>query len=307
LKKVGIPDLVMNDFFTNISSSYARRAMVNYIELNQDKVSMTITTALTGFYLCGGLRTSSFPVCRTKMANHKRVLALMEYMTDGTPASIAQKHVELREYVSDADFGWAHQAMLNLIGEGVQTFDLPSTVPAMLNPMMYWTSSDLLAVDPTLFEPGVETLFAILSRAAIQRSYSTYGTSCTKSVVDSKSSVIYIQGYGYTITIIALILQLLATAIAILAFIPWIVSSVPSGPAMRALLENAYFTALLADSNLGDGLKGLSNAPSHAIWQTLDRDVRIGEAIGTQDDEIGHITMDKTKFVTPLINGRRYS
>ena len=71
--------------------------------------------------------------------------------------------------------------------------------------------------------------------------------------------------------------------------------------------ESIYFTALLADSNLSDNLKGLCNAPTHAVWQSLDIVVRIGESIMTQDEEIGHITMDKPKVVRPMVNARRYA
>ena len=88
---------------------------------------------------------------------------------------------------------------------------------------------------------------------------------------------------------------------------PWLISNVPAGPAIRALNESIYFTTLLADSNLGDNLKGLCNAPTHAIWQSLDVIVRIGESIMTQDEAVGHITMDKPKVVRPLINARRYA
>ena len=94
---------------------------------------------------------------------------------------------------------------------------------------------------------------------------------------------------------------------AILAYVPWIVTNVPLSPSIRAMKENIYFTTLLADSNMGDNLKGLCNAPTHQIWQSLDIVVRIGESIMTQDEEVGHITLDKPKVVRPLVNARRYN
>ena len=95
--------------------------------------------------------------------------------------------------------------------------------------------------------------------------------------------------------------------LAVAAYIPWLFSSVPAGPAIRAMNESIYFTALLADSNLSDNLKGLCNAPTHAVWQSLDIIVRIGESIMTQDEAVGHITMDKPKVVRPMVNARRYA
>ena len=102
-------------------------------------------------------------------------------------------------------------------------------------------------------------------------------------------------------------IQIFCTILATLAFVPWLLSDIPAGPAIRAMKECIYFATLLSDSNLADNLKGQSNSATHQLWQSLDIIVRIGESIMTQDEEIGHITMDKAKVVRPMSNGRRYA
>ena len=116
-----------------------------------------------------------------------------------------------------------------------------------------------------------------------------------------------IAPYGAQFAYSALCIQLILSICGTLAFIPWLLNHTPAGPAIRAVKESAYFTTLLADSSFGDNLRGLCNAPTFAIWQSLDLVVQIGESMETVEDLNGHITMDKKKLVRRLTNGRKYA
>ena len=176
----------------------------------------------------------------------------------------------------------------------------------MIHPALYWTSSDLLTVNPSLYEAGMETFFTILLRAGIQRTYSTEGVSCIRNVVLETKSKLTIGDYGFKTAVVMLTSQLIFSVAAMLAFVPWLINTSPAGPAIRAVKEFIYFTTLLGDSNYSDNIRNLCNAQTFAIWQGLDVKVRVGEAVDTVDEDMGRITMDKIKIVRQLVNGRKY-
>jgi hypothetical protein len=309
LESVGVPQADSALFQSAAHSIQSRNIfMTNSMAKFSSNNSVVVYTAFFNTPLCGGLNTTGTPVCTTVFSNHKNAIVQMEYMTDGTTASIAQKHVEVREEKDDADIQtWVYFALQAILGTGVTTNPLPSQVPGMMSPILWWTTADLMAIDPALLEAGMETMFTIAFRAGMQRTYGTEGQKCVRNIVDPANTYIWMVQYGIDSSTAAVVIQLIFNIIAIFAFIPWLLSAVPAGPAIRAQQESIYFTTLLADSNLGDNLKGLCNAPTHAIWQSLDIVVRIGESIMTQDEDIGHITMDKPKVVRPMVNARKYA
>jgi hypothetical protein len=307
LESVGVPT-ANKQAFTDAYLAVNSRNIFMVSALEKNDTAIVATGMLVNTPLCGGLNMTGMPVCRTVFSNHRTAEVMVEYMTDGTTASIAQKFAFIRKETGEADLGtWAYAALNNILGAGVQTIPLPSQVPAMMTPILWWTTADLMAIDPALLEAGLETFYTILFRAGIQRSYATEGNKCVRNIVDPAQTILSMSDYGYQTALAALIIQLIFNAISAAAFVPWLLSNVPAGPAIRAMNESIYFTTLLADSNLGDNLKGLCNAPTHAIWQSLDVIVRIGESIMTQDEVVGHITMDKPKVVRPLVNARCYA
>jgi hypothetical protein len=152
----------------------------------------------------------------------------------------------------------------------------------------------------------METMFTIILRGAIQRTYSTEGVQCVRNIVIADQSKLTIAEYGYQCAVAALTIQLIFSLVSFIAFLPWLANQAPVGPAMRAVKDFIYFTTLLGDSNYSDNIRNLCNAQTFAIWQGLDVIVRVGEAVDTQDEDMGRITMDKTKLVRPLVNGRKY-
>jgi len=281
----------------------------------ENENNITVTTALHGYGICGGYKTRELPVCTTEFSNHIHATIQMEYGTDGTPASIASLYANIRERKGPANITWLAHALnsmfptsptLNGNGTDLSITYLPPTVPGMINPIMYWTTSDLLAINPSLFEAGIETFFSISLRSGIMRTFDTYGSDCTKNVAIENTSQVHISDYAAIAAYIGLIFQLIMSVGGCLAFVPWVISQSPIGPAVRIIQHSEYFTTFLRNSSIASNLEGLCNAPKHSIWQALDVNVRVGEAVGSRDEVVGTLTLDKPKMVRELINGRRY-
>jgi hypothetical protein len=307
LRKVGVPVEFLNATVTLASKHSESNEIVGISVITKGSDSMNVTLVLVNSPVCGGYKMLTYPVCKTKFDNHRYGTIEMQYMTDGTPASIAQEVVRAREVEQNADIeNWMYTAMLNLYGSQVSAMKLPGTVPGMMNPLLYWTSSDLVAINVALVEAGLETFFTIILRAAIQRSYTTKGATCVRNIVVEDQSMMSSLSYGIQSGLALLIIQQILCTLSAFAFIPWLINSSPATPAIRAVKENAYFTTLLADSNFSENIRGLCNAPTFAIWQALDATVKVGESVESMEEDVGHIVMEKPKLVRPLVNGRKY-
>ncbi|KAI8837817.1 hypothetical protein BC829DRAFT_404878 [Chytridium lagenaria] len=104
--------------------------------------------------------------------------------------------------------------------------------------------SDLIGVDPSLQDVGIETMVSILLRAGFQRNFKTKGSSCPKREEVMDTSFIVLRDW----------------------------SNLSILPALQAIRNPSFFMTLLSDS---------PNAPRHVIWQNLDLIVKIGENIET--------------------------
>ncbi|KAJ3414980.1 hypothetical protein HDV05_005811 [Chytridiales sp. JEL 0842] len=144
--------------------------------------------------VCGGLSSTILPVCKTQITQPFDALISCLFLTDGTPASIALARsdvygtldpaadhsdffIGVKESFRPIQMSTLHHALHSIFPNGT-LHPFPSTVPGMISAMLYWTSRELTAVSPTLFEPGVETLVAALLRAGLQRTLKTEGTMC---------------------------------------------------------------------------------------------------------------------------------
>jgi hypothetical protein len=96
-------------------------------------------------------------------------------MTDGTPASIAIYGSKILEQKGLEDIKWVDFALRSFLELAPSNMHFNPTVPGMLSPLLWWTSSDLLAVNPSLYEVGVETMFDIFLQGAVQRTFKTKG------------------------------------------------------------------------------------------------------------------------------------
>jgi hypothetical protein len=296
----------LSDLVNAVADDSRNLAIVHALENDGEEVNITAIMIHTP--LCGGFDVPHFPVCKTVINNHRKAVIEVRYMTDGTPASIAQENSVVRSVGEKVSISkWLYPAFQNIFETDISVQYFPSTVPGMLAPLMYWTSPDLIAMDKAMIEGGLETYYVIMMRAAIQRSYGHDGTSCIRNAEVPGLASMTMSDYGVNVAIVALVLQLTASVLSVGFFVPWILSSSPASPAIRAVRDIIYFTTLLSDSNFSDHIRGLCNAPTYAIWQGLDITVRVGEGLDSVENEVGHITMDKPKLVRPLVNGRQYS
>ena len=318
LSTAGIPAGKIADFSSLISANLRQYAMINYVSEDPQQKEAYVDSAFLGSKLCGDPKTTSkFPVCKTKFHSHNKITSVMKYMTDGTTASIAQEDNQLRSVDGTAlMYPWGFNAVKSVVGDGVQLYKVPLVKAAAdsdlafqkLNPLDYWTNGELYAVNEDRFSAGVENLFALVFRAGIQRTYSTEGQTCTRNVRDPKRSVLIAYGSGYDCMMAATIIQIIVAAISAVAFVPWLRSDkVPLGPAYRAFMDKSYFMALIAESDVADGLKGFSNAPKKDVLEVFDQTVMIGESMDSKEDDIGHITLGKPEKVIPLLNLRKYN
>ncbi|KAJ3230908.1 hypothetical protein HDU81_004141 [Chytriomyces hyalinus] len=274
--------------------------------------SLVISNVFSGYALCGGNNPGkrNLPlVCSTTISNHQALMVEIEFMTDGTAASFSPNIVTPMYIVSKADVKrWLSFAMMKMTDGPVSFREMPATVPGSLAPLLWWTSPNLMAIDRALVEAGMETMYAVLFKGAIQRTYSTMATGCPrKNMLASHNSLIMISDSAFTASCILLGIHLFFTLLSAVSFSVWFMSAHPIGPAVRAMQESIYMVALLGSSgHVGTGLPQLCNAESYAIWQKLDVRCRIGESLNSGEDEIGKIVVDKPALVRPLKNGKRY-
>ncbi|KAJ3069797.1 hypothetical protein HDU98_007146 [Podochytrium sp. JEL0797] len=278
----------------------------------RDNETLVMANVLSGFGLCGGDRvTKSLPlVCSTVINNHQSMMLEMTFMTDGTTASIAPNYVTPIFPLGQADVHtWLYFAMTAITNGTVSSYLTPATVPGSLAPLLWWTSPNLIAMDRALLESGIETMYAILFKGAIQRSYTAKGMSCPrKNLLASTQSTVTILPSGLAASTFLLAAQMAVSIVSMFAFGLWLWSPSPLGPAVRAMQEPIYLITLLASSNhVGVGLNELCNAETYSIWQRLDIKCRIGESVSMLENEVGKIVVDKSNLVRPLQNGRRYS
>jgi hypothetical protein len=200
---------------------------------------------------------------------------------------------------------WLSSAFKNILDGPVSAFFLPPTVPGSTNPLIWWTTPNLVAIDFSLLAPGIETMYAMLFKAGIQRTYVAQGMQCPRQTKTGTSSMTMTKT-GVMILDIFLSVQIIICFISLLAYLVWFFSPYPLGPAIRATHDYIYFVTLLAPTQMTTGLYELGNSESFFIWQELDIFGRIGEAIHTIDQPTGRIVLDKPNLVRPLQNGRKY-
>jgi hypothetical protein len=278
--------------------------IANHIDFKDN--STIVSTLIYGTRVCGGMSGTYVPLCKTTFYEHRKAVVQIEYMTDGTTASIAPKTISVRAELGPAKISWLNAALLAILEGETNSISLPASVPSALSGLLWWATPNLLTIDPALIEGGIETMFTVLLRAGMQRTFSTHGSFCTRNVALSGKCIIQMKPYSVTIGVIIIIMHLIATIAGILAYVPWIISNTPFGPAIRLIKEKVYFTALVSSSSFNFGFSELCNSPTHSIWQVLDVHAVIGESIKTINDEAGHVVVDKPKLVRPLTNGRRY-
>lgn len=163
-------------------------------------------------------------------------------------------------------------------------------------------------VSASLLEAGLETTFAMLSKGAVQRVFGTRGHSCSQSIISPTSVLLTITPIGYYSGLAFSIGQFLVNLIALLGFLPWLLSKNPMAPAVRLVKDHTYFTVMISRQETSYIVSNIKpNCEKNYIWPRMDNVLRIGEKLSTREDpDQGDITLDRPKFVAPLENGKVY-
>jgi hypothetical protein len=292
---------------SNINILDTSVGLVNSVEVAEGQV--IITSALTGTAVCGRTNTASqpIPVCKTAIYDPHLGIIQIAYMTDGSSGSVAPERVQIREQLEPYDIAWLEHGFKTLFGD-TGYVRLPPTFPGSINPLLWWTSSNMQSVSPSSLEKGIETTFAILSKLAIQRTYRTGGDLCSQNRIALNITKLHTTIDGLMYGIIFACIQFIANIAALAGFIPWFLSKTPVFPAYRLFTDNFYFALMMSKPHLSGLMGPISlNDNRDAIWNSIDTTLRMGEAILTvEDPETGELTLDRPKMVAAISVNKIY-
>jgi hypothetical protein len=282
--------------------------LANSLRLLNDS-AIEITSVLTGTSVCGGRNASDppVPVCKTMFTDIHHAIVEVTYMTDGTPASIVTKAVRIREIGQPANMTWMYFGLVSMLGQE-SAIRFPPTFPGAVNPLLWWTTPNMQVVSAPLLEAGIETTFSMISKGAVQRVFGSSGQTCSQSIFSPTSVLLKITPAGYYAGLIFCVGQLLVNFIALLGFLPWMVNKSPISPAVRLVKDHTYFTVMVSKQETSHLVSTIKpNCDKDYIWPRMDQILRIGEKLSTREDpDQGDITLDRPKFVAPLVNGKVY-
>ncbi|KAJ3098511.1 hypothetical protein HDU97_003967 [Phlyctochytrium planicorne] len=268
---------------------------------NATESGLSSVFIIGGTAVCGGFSELVVPICSVDFSQLKGVVVRSTFLTDGTTASIALAKSEAIGAAGAQDLGPDHVkfAIDTMIARGT-AYSLPSTVPGMINPLLYWMSTDLLSINPAFLNSGMEATASLLLRAGIQRTFDSVGLQCPRFIARKDMTTVKMKGWGYVTLFVSAVIQLIFSFLALGLATHWLWNKHPIMPAMRALRDPTYFMTLLADSPFSINLVGTANAPGYVFWQSLDLVVKIGESVDTLSDPIGHIKMESILPEVPL-------
>jgi hypothetical protein len=283
----------------NITENNATSSSSSHMESG-----IEMTLVLGNSKVCGGYNSLNVPVCETKITDAVDMRVQSTYNTDGTPASIALVKAEgISKKVESitTDFRTSTPITYGAIGFALTSIFPPGTyysltgiVPGMISPLLYWTSTNLMSINPAIMDAGLETTVSMLLRGGIARTFNSEGSFCPMMPVErNDQSIIKLTTWGLFAVYMTGAIQLLFSFMSLFVAMIWLIHPIPLGPAIRIIKDPTYFMALLAESSFSVLLHGASNAQRFVIWQALDTVVRIGETLEPLDDSVGKIKMDR--------------
>jgi hypothetical protein len=93
----GVDPSMAGSLFNEVIVLGERMGIAVALKQETDKL-LVIHHVLTGSRVCGHFgvpNTKISPICKTEISEHRFAEIMMEFMTDGTPASIAPKELSL--------------------------------------------------------------------------------------------------------------------------------------------------------------------------------------------------------------------
>jgi hypothetical protein len=302
----GVPSADAATFASHHQTLGFARGMVNGVYLHGD--SMSIHSLITGTNVCGGGMSRPLPVCVTNITDLRHALIRMVYMTDGTPASIAAKKATILEKKGKADIEWLYKGYLYTMGNRIAPLEMPGLFPNTVNPLLWWATVSTLQISPSMLEAGLETTFALMNKAVIQRSFGAEGYLCPQTIVIPDERVARVGGLGLRFLLIFSGAQMVVHICCFYVLYKWLLQQKPILPAIRFVSEKELFTVMIATGAFSQLLNDLSATyePGH-FWPKFDATLRVGESITTlEDPERGVIVIDRPKMVGDLSFAKYY-
>ncbi|KAJ3308748.1 hypothetical protein HDU76_003827, partial [Blyttiomyces sp. JEL0837] len=257
---------------------------------------------------CAAQSSSRVIACTVNVTDLADVLVSSAFESDGHAASVILTHTEavslLDTQLITPQAGY--EAMTAMLPPQTPVY-LPSTVPGILNPLLWWTSAELMAVNPSHLDQGAETMVALLLRSGIQRTFRSKGTTCNRQVWRTDQTKVFLNGWGAATVFLSAMFQLFTSLLSLAFATTWLFLNKPILPAMRVVEDPSFFMALLTDSPFTFNLIGTAYAPKHVIWQSLDTVVRVGESVDSLELPVGRVKIERPRLVRPFTNGRMYA
>jgi hypothetical protein len=296
----GIPSTDAALFSNHYNSLGFSKGMVNGVYLEGD--SMIVHSLLAGSNVCGGGMSNPVPVCITNITNLMHASIRMVYMTDGTPASIAAKKATILETKEKANMTWLFRGYLFAMGNRIAPLEMPGLFPNTVNPLLWWTTQSTLQISPSLLEAGLETTFALMNKAVIQRAFGVEGHICPQTVVIADERVARVNALGIRYILIFVAAQFAVQIGCVFVFFLWAKQKKPVIPAIRFVREKALFAVMTSSASLSQYLNDLTATyETGHFWPKYDFTMRVGESITTLDDpDYGTIVIDRPKMVGDL-------
>jgi hypothetical protein len=283
------------NLITSTNSTDSHFLYLSNVWNSTEKEGISMNIILGNTQVCGGYSAELIPICTTRIYDTKDVEVASTYLTDGTTASIAlvkQEQVSINP-TKTVTFESISFAYTSLMKKGV-TYPLTGFAPGIINSLLYWTTSDILAINPGLLEPGIETTVAMLLRGGIERTFSAKGSDCPRlPVVRDDQCIMYLTDWGRAAVYISGVVQILFSIFALVLASTWFWNTTPLGPAINIIQDPTYFFTMLCESPFASSLQFTANAQRHVIWQTLDTVVKVGESVDWVDEPVGKIKMDR--------------
>jgi hypothetical protein len=275
-----------------------------------NETELGISTVINYRNSCGGTAQNStpLPVCTTRLFNHRHAEIVASYMSDGSTSSVALKFIKIRKEMELANMTWVHESLVHILGMPIAAHVTPESIPGSVSTLYWWTTVNLQTISPAYLSAGIETMWAMILRVAFQRTLSFEQKTCIQNIPDPTSMVLKMSDFGYIFGLIFVCGELLVNIMCLIACIPRFIEVHPISPAIKINRDYTYFLLLL-NGSFTAGILSECKSSVHIddVWVKMDLNVRIGETIGTRDDpEKGNVTVDRPKFVTNLVRGKRY-
>jgi hypothetical protein len=316
LEVAGMKAADSTEFQAEFNLNKGAPSIINKVTANEYGVN--VSSIITRSYLCGGMNATDppVPVCHTVFRNHNTARIKVQYMTDGTPASIAVKRVDI---IKDPNYPpepvdlekWFFQAFLNMMGgKSLSTIKLTETIPGAVNPIVWWTTANMQAMGFAYLEAGLETMWAMISRISLQRSYTVKGNTCVKNIASDHVVQVSLPTQEKVNLFVAFIaIEFFIQLIALIAYVPWLRSANPCAPGVRFVEDDVYLSQMIVKSpHASRFLSANATMDTREMWQGFDKKIKIGESKKSQEDpEFGLLVLDKPQLVTNLTWGKLYT